>query len=161
MTKQSFEIIMMSLRQWELKIHLCLTLVLKSSSWILFSVYLRCDYLSDFCSSSGIIGLLPSVHSDLLWSKCNRSHKVQDETSHRLCCLDQWTLTFSLPRYRNSFPLEPRFPNPYLDSCLTTSFAATYFYCYFTVFSCYLSSQSISYLGSPQIIPPAYHFKIN
>lgn len=122
LNRWSFEIIIMSLREWELKIHLCLSLVLKSPLWILFPAYLKLNYLSDFCSSSsGMIVLLPSVPGDLSWPKCNRSHKVQDETSQCWCWLDQWTLTFTLPLYRNSFSLEPRFPNNYLDSCLTTS----------------------------------------
>lgn len=71
LNRWSFEIIIMSLRQWELKIHLCLSLVLKSPLWILFPAYLNLNYLSDFCcSSSGVIVLLPSVPGDPFWSKC-------------------------------------------------------------------------------------------
>lgn len=135
LNRWSFEITMMSLRQWELKIHLSLSLVLKSLAWILFPAYLKLNYLWDLCSSSsGIAVLLPSVHGDPFWSKHTRSHEVQDGASRCLWWLDQLTLTFALPTYWSSFPLEPRFPNRYLDSCLTTSCVITCFDCSFTGF---------------------------
>lgn len=62
LNRESFEMIT-SLRQWELKIHLCLSVVLKSLAWILFPAYLKLNYLSYFCSSSpSIIVLFPCVH---------------------------------------------------------------------------------------------------
>lgn len=126
---------MMSLRQWELKIHLRLSLVLKSLAWILFPAYLKPNYLWDLCCCSpGTAVLLPPVHSDPFWPKRTRSHKAQDGASWCSCWLDPLTLTFVLPTYWNSLPLEPRFPNHYLDSCLTASCVATCFYCCFTGF---------------------------
>lgn len=96
LNRWSFEIIViMSLRQWELKIHLCLSLVLELLARILFLAYLELNYLSDFCSSSGTIVLLSSVQWPL-WSKWNRSNKVQDGTSQ---CL-RWSVNSHLyPTY--------------------------------------------------------------